>query len=143
MNSIIYLIIAFVSVLVAFSGNYFLQKKLLTIQNKEKGIDFLIKIIKQLESLYIKYWNNELHCPNTSLRIKITQTQVMDIVDFLHKKYKFENQQIIKLGLQRLISKSTDGEFDSLTRQEANANKSINIVKQTNNVIFELLKNKI
>ncbi len=143
MNSWLYLFIIFLSVSFAFYGNYFLQKKLFLIKNKEKGIDILIEIIRQLECLYIEYWNAQKHCQQTSIKIKITQTQSLSFCDFLHKKYKLNNNELIKLLLRLLITKSTDEDFDSLTRATANTDKSIEIAKNTNKVIIELLKDKI
>ncbi len=143
MNGWVYIFIAFASVFFAFIGNYFLQKKLIVINNKEKGIDFVVDTIKKLETLYIKYWNKETHCSDTSFRIKIMQTQFSEFLNFLHKKYQLENKGKIVLLLQVLIVKATDEDFDSSTRSKPNPGKSIEIAKNTNKIILELLKNKI
>lgn len=139
----IYFSIAIMSVLFTLLGNYFLQKRLITINNKEKGIDCVVDIIKKLEILYIEYWNKATHCHNTALNIKITQTQSSEFLNFLHEKYQLENKEVIKLFLLKLIMKATNEDFDSLKRSKANLGKSVEIAKYTNRVILELLKNKI
>ncbi len=138
-----YIAIAFLSVAIAFFGNHFLQRKLIATNNKEKGIDFVVDMIKELETLYIDYWNKETHCSNTSLKIKITQTRSNEFLNFLHKKYQLENKGIITLSLVKLITKATNEDFDSSKRTKSNLNKPIEIAKYTNKIILELLKNKI
>jgi hypothetical protein len=139
----LYILIAFVSVLIAFCGNYFLQKRLLKIQNQERGIDFLIGMIEKLESLYSEYWNKESHCKKTSLKIKATQTQILNLLNFLYEKYSLKNKGTIKSLLQQLITQSTNENFDSLSRKKPNLDKSVEIAKYTNKVILELLRSKI
>jgi len=143
MSEKIYIFIAFSSVFLAFVGNYFLQKKLIVINNKEKGVDLVVDVIKKLETLYIEYWNKETHCSNTSFKIKITQTQSTVFLNFLHKKYQLENKEMIMLLLRKLITEATNEDFDSSKRAKPNLDKSVEIAKYTNKVVLELLKNKI
>ncbi|MBA5249162.1 MAG: hypothetical protein FE834_06465 [Gammaproteobacteria bacterium] len=139
----VYIFIAFLSVVGVFFGNYFLQRKLIIVNNKAKGIDLVVDTIKELETLYIDYWNKETHCSNASLKIKITQTRSNEFLNFLHKKYQLENKGIITLSLVKLIKKATNEDFDSSKRTKPNLSKSVEIAKYTNKVVLELLKNKI
>ncbi len=138
-----YFLVPIIAAIIIVRGNFYLQKRLLKIQNKEKALDFLISIVKELKVLYSKYWNKELHCPKTSSEIKITQTQILDVLSFLHKKHSLENKQKIEILLLKLIKKATNEDFDSTKRSNPNPNKSIEAGITSNKIVLELLRNKI
>ncbi|WP_139699704.1 hypothetical protein [bacterium endosymbiont of Bathymodiolus sp. 5 South] len=123
-------------------GNFQLQKKLITFKNKEKALDFLVSITRELEDLYIQYWGSATHNKTLSLQIIRKQTQFSIFLNFAHKKYKLDNKDTIDKELRALIKNATDGEFDSLNMMQ-DTEKSTKISQFINNLMLALLENKM
>jgi len=131
------------TVSVASSGNFYLQKRLISIKNKEKAINFIVDMIVDLNGLYFKYWNENIHCEQTSLKIKIEQTRLIGFLNFTYNKYNLTDKQTNTTLLTILITEATNEDFDSKSRSEKNQKKSIEASKNCNNLIQNLFKNKI
>jgi hypothetical protein len=138
-----YILTTLFAVSFAFLGNFYLQKRLISIKNKEKSVDILIDMTEGLKELYFKYWDKNTHCKQTSLKIKIEQTRLMSFLDFSYKKYDLIDKQQNKLLLSTLIVKATNDDFDSISRNTSKPEKSIESSKNCNNLIQNLFKNKI
>ncbi len=139
----IYLVIVFLGVIATFFANNYLQKKLITINNKEKAIDFLLEYLKDFENLSIDYWKQDVHNENCSLEMKIKYNQLNSFIDFTDKKYSLQNKQIVNTLFLKLFMESTGDNFDSKTRKKSNPNKAITISKISNNIFLKILENKI
>jgi hypothetical protein len=138
-----YILTTLFAVSFAFWGNFYLQKRLISIKNKEKSVDILIDMIESLKKLYFEYWNKNQHCEQTSLKIKIEQTRFMSFLDFSYKKYNLTDKHQNKSLLSILITKATNEDFDSKSRTAENPKKSVEASKNCNNLIQNLFKNKI
>lgn len=140
----VYITTAVLAVVLTLVANYFLQTRLITINNKEKAVDFLLKILSDLESLYSEYWSNNKHDNDCSLKIRVKQTQFSDSLDFIHKKYPLKNKYPeIDTNFLMLITKTTNEDFDSKERESSRPKKVVAMSKLSNKVAMALLKNKI
>jgi hypothetical protein len=135
--------IAFLGVIATFFANNHLQKKLITIKNKEKAIDFLLEHLKDFENLCIDYWKQDVHNENCSLEIKIKYNRLNLFIKFIYKKYSLQDKQIVSTLFLKLFMESTGDDFDSKTRKKSNPNKAITISKISNNIFLKILENKI
>jgi hypothetical protein len=139
----IYLVIVFLGVIATFFANNRLQKKLITINNKEKAIDFLLEYLKDFENLCIDYWKQDVYNENCSLEIKIKYNRLNLFIKFIYKKYSLQDKQIVSTLFLKLFMESTGDNFDSKTRKKSNLNKAIKISKISSNIFLKILKNKI
>lgn len=137
------LLIAIISVSLMLLGNYRLQKKMLTIHNKEKAIDLLIATLNELKDLYIEYWNGATHNTACSLKIKIQQTWFLHLLIFTSKQYTGLNKKILESQVQSLIMQATGDKFEDTQRDKPNPDKCIKISKSINQITIKLMTNKI
>ena len=144
-HPIIYIIIAFGGVALTLWGNNRLQKKLITIKNKEKVIDLLLDYLKDFTSLCTDYWKVERHNKDCALNVKLKYAEFNSLMVFACKKYSLSNKQnndLFSLSLE-LFLKSTGGDFDSKKRNYVDIDRIHKISKLSNKMVLELLKNKI
>jgi hypothetical protein len=135
--------IAFLGVIATFFANNHLQKKLITIKNKEKAIDFLLEHLKDFENLCIDYWKQDVHNENCSLDITIKYKQLNSFINFTYKKYSLKDNNIVNILFLRLFMESTGDDFESKARKNPNPKKVIKISKISNDIFLKFLENKI
>lgn len=135
--------IAIVSAIMMLCSNYYLQRKILTIHNKEKMVGHLVDAVTNINKLYMQYWQNNKHDDVCSLKIRIQQTSLSSLLTFSNKKYKFVNKDELNSHIKDLFMQATGDEFDSKERTKSNPDKCIKISKFINEVIKELMHNKI
>jgi hypothetical protein len=140
---LIVITIVFSGVIATFFANNYLQKKLITINNKEKAIDFLLEYLKDFENLCIDYWKQDAHNENCSLDIKIKYNQLYVFINFTYKKYSLKDEGIVKKLFMDLFQESTGDDFESKARKNPNPKKVIKISKISNNIFLKILENKI
>lgn len=143
MDPITYIIIVFIGVIATFVFNNHLQKKLLTINNKEKAIDLLIDSLKDFKEVCIDYWKETSNNNDNALNITIKYQQLNILLLFICKKYAFQNKQKIDTLFLNLYTSATGDNFDSNKKNKADIDKVNKISKLSNKLIIELLKNRI
>ena len=143
MPPVFYLVVAFVGVIATFFFNNHLQKKLITIQNKEKAVDFLLENLKSFESSCVNYWQKDTHDSTYALDIRVKYKQLSIFVNFAYQKYSLQDKQVIEFLLLKLFKESTGDDFDSKNRTTSEPKKIIEISKISNNIVVKFLQNKI
>lgn len=119
-NPAVYLVIAFSGVIATFFANNYLQKKLITIKNKEKAIDFLLEYLKNFENRCVDYWKKDTHDEDCSLDIKIKYKQLNSFINFTYKKYSLQNKQVVNTLFLKLFSESTGDNFHQIIKNNTN-----------------------
>ncbi|CAB5502796.1 hypothetical protein [Bathymodiolus thermophilus thioautotrophic gill symbiont] len=142
MDPSVYLGIAFSGVIATFFANSYLQKKMIAIKNKEKAIDFLLKNLKDYESLCEAYWK-EGHNENCASDIKIKYKKLSFFTKFVHKKYLLNDNLIIDTLLIKLFTESTGDDFDSPKKAYPQPEKIQKISTTSNDIVVKFLGNKI
>lgn len=135
------LIATLLSVSSGVALNFYLQKKLMQINNQQNTIDFLLKYVGELRDLYLDYWQKEGgDTSDIQLHVKIKQTQISDFLHFSKRKYKMQNTG--NRELITLIREATGEDFESNSRQP-NPSKCVKISKYADVLTTALLENKL